>query len=68
SLKPGNQAVGKTVSTLKLPKGVLVLFVSREENNIIPDGSHVFQGGDKVFLLSTKEIISKIEKHFGNLE
>lgn len=48
-------AVGKRLIDLNLPKGALVLFILRDGNFIIPDGSTTFSPQDKVLLVTNNK-------------
>lgn len=64
-LREGSPAIGSTISRMRLPAGALVLFVTRGEENFVPDGAYTFQADDKVFVLTRKDVLTKMEKRFG---
>lgn len=67
-LKMHDYAVGKRIIDINLPKGAVVLFIARQGQFIVPDGSTVFEEGDKVLLLTNnKEEIETAIDCFKNL-
>jgi len=56
--------VGAPLSEIDLPDGVIVGAVFRDGSVIIPRGSTVIQGNDRVVLLATAENVKKVEKMF----
>lgn len=54
--------VGKPLSKLKLPEGVLVISIFRKNEIIVPWGSTTIEPGDNVILIAKREAISKLEK------
>jgi potassium/hydrogen antiporter len=51
---PGSQVVGRSVMQLDLPRGVLIVLVSRGEDSIVPNGATVLQAGDKLVVLANE--------------
>lgn len=56
--------VGKPVRDVKLPSGVVIGAVVRENDVIMPRGNTVIQGGDRVVLFAAAEAVKKVEKMF----
>ena len=52
------------LSSLDLPRGVLVVAVRRDADFSIPHGSTVLRAGDKVFLMGTADAIAEIQRRF----
>ena len=46
---------GNTLKDVKLPKGMLVMFVKRGEKFIVPDGSVELHAGDRLLIISENE-------------
>ena len=65
SLQAGAPVVGVSIRRLKLPGGALILFIARGQENFVPGGDYTFQEDDKVFVITRKDVIPKIEKRFG---
>lgn len=61
-ISEGDFAVDKRIVDLNLPKGTLVLFIKRASGFIIPDGSSVFNLGDKVLIVTPekKQILESV--------
>lgn len=49
---PGAEAVGKTLLELRLPVGVIIGGISRDETTFVPDGSTVIRPGDHIIFFS----------------
>jgi trk system potassium uptake protein TrkA len=56
--------VGKTLRDARLPKGVIVGAIMRDEKVIAPRGDTVIDKNDNVVLFSTYESIKQVEKLF----
>ncbi len=54
--------VGKPLSTIKFPKGVIVGAVVKDDLALIPSGDTVINPGDKIVVFTLKNMISKLEK------
>ena len=57
-------SVGKRISELNLPDGVLICMIIRNEEVIIPDGNVEIVAKDRLIVLSKMEQVKKIEKIF----
>jgi len=56
--------VGAPLNEIDLPSGVIIGAVVRDGKVIIPRGSTVIEGNDRVILLATAETVKKVEKMF----
>lgn len=56
--------VGKAIYEVKLPQEFLVVLISRGKDFVIPNGSVVFQAGDKVLGLSVGDIHERVKACF----
>lgn len=64
SCEEGCALVGKKIRDLKLPYHTLIVFISHEDENLIPYGEYVIQYGDHIVFITRKEAIKKLEKVF----
>jgi len=55
---------GKALKDIKLPSGSLILSVSRNGDNIIPDGNFQLQSLDTVITFCTKDTADSLQKYF----
>jgi cell volume regulation protein A len=60
-IPPGSVLSGKAIIDLGLPRGVLVIQVRRDEEQIVPSGGTVLQNGDRLMLLTTPEVQPQLE-------
>lgn len=51
-VEEGAEAVGRSLLDLKLPTGVVIGGISRNETNFVPDGSSVIRAGDHIIIFS----------------
>jgi trk system potassium uptake protein len=56
--------VGKPIREAKLPKGILVGSVVRNDEVISPRGETIVQAGDRVVMFATSNAVRKVEKMF----
>lgn len=56
--------VGKPIREVKLPNGVVLGALVRQGEVIIPRGTTVVQGGDRVVLFAAADAVKKVEKMF----
>ncbi len=56
--------VGKAIRDAKLPAGVIVAAVVRDDEIIMADGETVVNVGDRVILFATKDAVHKVERMF----
>lgn len=54
--------VGKPLSKISFPKGMLVTVIIRDDKVIIPSGKSIIEPGDRVIIFATRQAVSKIEK------
>ncbi|HMO58522.1 MAG TPA: potassium/proton antiporter [Roseiflexaceae bacterium] len=54
TITPDAPAAGRAVVEIGLPKGALVVLVTRDGEGIVPQGSTVLQAGDRVLLLGER--------------
>lgn len=64
TLPRNSTAVGKPLSELNLPSGVIVAAVSRDGEVIIPRGFTVLNGGDTIIIFAVVEHVPKIAHMF----
>jgi len=50
-------AAGRALVQLELPDGALVVLISREDEFVVPKGTTVLEGGDKVLLLADEQTL-----------
>jgi cell volume regulation protein A len=50
---------GNTLQALALPRGMLVIFIKRNEKYIVPNGSVELQPGDQLLVIASSEIENK---------
>lgn len=56
--------VGRPIKDVKLPAGVVLGAVVREDEVIIPRGNTVIQCGDRIVLFAAPDAVKKVEKMF----
>lgn len=56
--------VGKTIESLKLPAGIIIGAIIRKKEIIIPDENTMILERDSILLLTTSEMVRKVEKFF----
>ncbi len=61
-----SKPVDKSVQDINMPKGALILFISRNGEPFIPSGSTVLRAGDQVGIIAKKDAINKLESIFEN--
>ena len=62
----GSSAKGKSIMDLRLPRGALVVLVTRGENNIVPNGATVIAEGDKLVVLADEDAGADVARLVGN--
>lgn len=60
-----SDVVGKRISELRLPHGLLVALIRREGKYFVPDGGTVLQAEDDVLVLGGTEALIEAEGRFG---
>lgn len=64
SCEEGCALVGKKIRDLKLPHHTLIVFISHEDENLIPHGDYTVEYGDNIVFITRKESIKKLERVF----
>jgi CIC family chloride channel protein len=59
-LTPLSSSVGKTVSALGLPHGVIIVSIHRGRDLLIPNGDTELEGGDQITLLCKQENVETV--------
>jgi Trk K+ transport system NAD-binding subunit len=55
---------GKQIVEIGLPRGVLIVLVSRGEEFLVPSGGTVLEAGDKLLVLAEKSELADIRALF----
>ena len=63
----GSRMDGEKIEKMLLPPGCLVVSVERESREIVPSGSTVLRGGDKLILLCSQGDVQKVEEKLDNI-
>lgn len=63
----GSRMDGEKIEAMLLPAGCLVVSVEREHREIVPHGSTVLAGGDKLVLLCSQGDVQKVEEKLDNI-
>jgi trk system potassium uptake protein TrkA len=63
-IQPNSKAAGKAVYSISMPRGSLIMYISREKLSMIPSGSTELRPGDEIGIIVKKEAISKLETVF----
>lgn len=63
----GSRMDGEKIEKMLLPAGCLVVSVQREKKEIVPSGSTVLQGGDKLILLCSQGDVHTVEEKLKNI-
>ncbi len=64
SVEPDSRVVGKKIREVKLPPDSLIIAVSREGSNIIPDADMSLRMADHLITIARKDSIPKLEEIF----
>ncbi len=59
-----SQISGSKITEINLPPQTLIVSLTRENQNILPDGNCTIKNGDYIIVIARKESISKIENIF----
>lgn len=59
-----SELVGKPLRETKLPHGVLIGAIYRDEKTIYPSGATIIEAGDRVVLFAEADVIRKVEQMF----
>ena len=63
----GSRMDGEKIEKMLLPKGCLIVSVQREKKEIVPSGSTVLKGGDKLILLCSQGDVHIVEEKLTNI-
>jgi hypothetical protein len=63
----GSRMDGEKIEKMLLPPGCLVVSVQREQKEIVPGGSTVLMGGDKLLILCAEGYVSQVEEKLDNI-
>lgn len=58
---------GEKIEEMLLPPGCLVVSVQRDKREIVPSGSTILQGGDKLILLCSQSFVKVVEEKLNNI-
>ena len=58
-------AVGRTIMSLGMPKGMLIALIVRKGDVFVPVGATVIQGGDKVIVFATSDLMPEALDYLG---
>ena len=64
-LTPGHRWVDKPIRAIRIPTGVMIATVLREETVTAPTGDLVLRAGDRLILFSVPEAVCRVEDLFG---
>lgn len=59
---PTSEIVKRPIQELKLPKGILILSIKRNDRIMVPHGQTVVEPGDRMVIIARSDVIEKIEK------
>ncbi|GJM16244.1 MAG: K+/H+ antiporter [Thermodesulfobacteriota bacterium] len=60
-----SSAIGKQVVELGLPESAIIILIKRENSSIVPRGTTVIEGGDKLLFISENDDLPKIKSILG---
>lgn len=63
----GSRMDGEKIEAMLLPSGCLVVSVQRENREIVPHGSTVLKGGDRLILLCSQGDVPIVEEKLNNI-
>ncbi len=61
----GDKFDSRAIKDLKLPKDTLILFITRDKQNLLPSGNLVILAGDNLVIITTGESMKKLENTLG---
>jgi len=64
TVAPRAPAVGRALVELGLPRGALVVLITRGGDGVVPEGSTVFAAGDRVLFLIDAEALEVVRRAF----
>jgi cell volume regulation protein A len=59
------RAAGRQIVDVGLPKGVLIVLLSREDDAIVPQGGNVLEPGDRLLILVDAEVAEDVRQILG---
>jgi trk system potassium uptake protein TrkA len=62
----GSPAINNNLKDLKLPKGIIIGGILRNQKSIIPKGNDVILPGDHVIVFTYPELVSDVERLFAS--
>jgi trk system potassium uptake protein TrkA len=60
----GSSLVGRAISALDLPQGVIIGMIAREKKTIVPKDDEIILEGDRIIVLSLTGQLKKVDKIF----
>ena len=63
----GSPMDGEKIEEMLLPPGCLVVSVQRDKHEIVPSGSTMLKGGDKLVLLCSQSFVEVVEEKLNNI-
>lgn len=63
----GSLMDGEKIEEMLLPPGCLVVSVQRDKKEIVPSGSTVLMGGDRLILLCSQSFVEVVEEKLNNI-
>jgi len=63
-LVENSEISGKKIKEFRLPPQTLIVSLTRDHENILPDGERVINNGDYIVVIAQKESIPRLEKIF----
>lgn len=64
TIEKGSPLAEKPIKEFPMPKNSLIIGITRNEKNHIPDGNFVIKKGDIIIAIALKDVIHKIENMF----
>lgn len=61
----GSPAIGRTLATLGLPRGALVITIARDGEFVVPGGTAEIRTGDALLLLANADLAREVERILG---
>ncbi|MDW8146612.1 MAG: potassium/proton antiporter [Roseiflexaceae bacterium] len=64
----GSPACGRAIMELGLPRGVLVVLITRNNDSLVPSGTTILEPGDQVLLLAERNALDEVRRVLGDAE
>jgi len=61
---PGSKMTKKPLDRIKFPKSAIVSVIVRNDDVIVPRGTHQIQAGDRVVVFALTSVLPKVKKLF----